>query len=97
MDITSECLSDFEMWLNDLKVVILSHCFRYDSVTGNIGGLIALSNQMDAYSNQMVEYLWIFNLQVIGVMTSNVHGYYFNPSLYFSNIVAEPEDFASLY
>jgi len=51
------------------------------SSSGNITGLVKLSNEMNEFANQKVLYLWTFYPYSFAVITSNVKGYYFNPSL----------------
>ncbi len=51
------------------------------SATGDITALIKMSNAMNELANENVMYLWTFYPQAFIVMTSNVHGFYFNPSL----------------
>ncbi len=48
----------------------------------NISGLVKVSDQMNILANQRVMYLWTFYSTNYVVMTSNVHGFYYNPSLY---------------
>ena len=43
--------------------------------------VISATNEMNELANEQVMYLWTFNPQAFIVMTSNVHGFYFNPSL----------------
>ncbi len=50
---------------------------------GNLSGVIKASNLMNIYANQNVMYIWSENSADYYVMTSNVHGYFFNPSNYF--------------
>ena len=53
----------------------------------NVSGLIAVGNAMTQFANEEVQYLWtiypslVTSGSAVGVFTSNVHGYYFNPSL----------------
>jgi len=47
--------------------------------TGNISGLARVSSQMNELGNQAIMYLWTYYPQVFAVLTSNVHGYYYNP------------------
>jgi ABC-type transport system substrate-binding protein len=68
------------------------------SARGDIAGIVAASNAMNALSNQEVQYLWqVYPVNFVTV-TSNVQGFYFNPSL---NTAAAagvgPEYFATLY
>ncbi|MDA4114603.1 MAG: ABC transporter substrate-binding protein [Thaumarchaeota archaeon] len=68
------------------------------SQSGNIGGIVAASNAMNTLGNKEVMYLWtLYNVNFV-TMTSNVQGFYFNPSL--STAAAAgvgPEYFATLY
>lgn len=69
-----------------------------DAATSNITGLVQVSNMMNTIANQAVMYLWTTNTYDILAMTSNVHGFYFNPAL--STVgggVAGPELFVQLY
>jgi hypothetical protein len=69
-----------------------------DSAAGNLPGLIADSNKMNIIANKMVMYLWTYDNVNYITMTSNVQGFYFNPSL--STAAAAgvgPEYFATLY
>ncbi|MDA4121134.1 MAG: ABC transporter substrate-binding protein [Thaumarchaeota archaeon] len=50
----------------------------------NVTGLVAISDKMNQIANQAVMYLWTFYSTNYVVMTSNVHGFYYNPSLYTS-------------
>jgi len=52
------------------------------SQTGNDSGLILDSNLMNKWANQHVMYVWTQYQGLFYVMTSNVQGYYFNPSNY---------------
>lgn len=55
--------------------------------SNNVTGLIELANSMNQFANSEVQYLWtvypslVSASSSVGVFTSNVHGYYFNPSL----------------
>lgn len=68
------------------------------SARGDIPGIVAASNAMNTLSNQEVQYLWqVYPVNFV-TMTSNVQGFYFNPSL--STAAASgvgPEYFATLY
>jgi hypothetical protein len=66
-----------------------------DDFNNNISGVIAVSNEMNTLANQQVMYLWEFYPSAsgvgsaIGVYTSNLQGYYFNPSIngqYFASL-----------
>jgi peptide/nickel transport system substrate-binding protein len=48
----------------------------------NITGLVEVSNLMNTIANQDVMYLWTFYSTNYTIMTSNVQGFYYNPSLY---------------
>lgn len=48
----------------------------------NVTGLVAISDMMNALANKGVMYLWTFYSTNYTVMTSNVQGFYYNPSLY---------------
>jgi ABC-type transport system substrate-binding protein len=58
--------------------------------SGNLTGLVSVSNEMLALSNQLVQYLPTFYYSGFMVMTSNIHGYYWNgallPTLYFDRL-----------
>ena len=43
--------------------------------------VVSATNEMNELANEQVMYLWTFNPQAFIVMTSNVNGFYFNPSL----------------
>ena len=64
------------------------------SATGNLTGLAKVSNLMAALANQQVMDIWTFYPAIAIVMTSNVHGFYFNPALY---TTGQPQYFATLY
>ena len=61
---------------------------------GNVAGVITATNKMAQLSNQDVSDVWTFYPDIYMVMTSNVHGFYFNPAIY---TVGEPQYFAYLY
>jgi ABC-type transport system substrate-binding protein len=52
------------------------------NMNGNVSGMVAITNQMDYVGNQAVMYLWTFFPEFFQPTTANVHGYYFNPSLF---------------
>lgn len=56
--------------------------------------LIQVINSMLTLGNQQVSDIWTFYPSFYTVMTSNIHGFYFNPALY---TVGQPEYFAALY
>ncbi len=68
------------------------------SAAGNIAGIVTASNAMNTLGNKEVMYLWtLYNVNFV-TMTTNVQGFYFNPSL--STAAAAgvgPEYFATLY
>lgn len=64
------------------------------SATGNLTGVAKVSNLMAQLANQQVMDIWTFYPAIIIVMTSNVHGFYFNPALY---TTGQPQYFATLY
>lgn len=47
----------------------------------NITGLISVSNAMNTIANNAVEYIWVNHPENIVVMTSSVHGFFYNPAL----------------
>ncbi|MGI0084958.1 MAG: hypothetical protein ACREBQ_07740, partial [Nitrososphaerales archaeon] len=61
---------------------------------GNIAQLNTAINNMVALGNKEVMDIWTFYPEIYMVMTSNVHGFYFNPAIY---TTGEPQYFASLY
>lgn len=66
--------------------------------TGNVTGIAQVTNLMSQFVNSENLYLWTLYPLEFAVMTSNIHGYYFNPSL--STDAANeggPELFAPLY
>jgi ABC-type transport system substrate-binding protein len=64
----------------------------------NVTGLVAISNLMNQIANQAVMYLWTFYSTNYTVMTSNVQGFYYNPSLYTAaGQGVGPVYYASLY
>lgn len=68
------------------------------SATNNLKALIADSNDMNAFTNKEVLYLWTFDNVNFVTMTSNVHGLYWNSNL--GSAAANgvgPEYFATLY
>jgi ABC-type transport system substrate-binding protein len=64
------------------------------SAAGNVSALVLASDAMNSLANQEVMYLWTVYPESFIALTSNVHGFYFNPSL-----AQEPTGFyfASLY
>lgn len=65
------------------------------SATGNIQALLKASSEMNALANQEVEYFWAYYPLEFFPMTSNVHGFFWNPSL--SSMYGGVEYFATLY
>ncbi len=68
------------------------------SAAGNLTGLVSISNQMSQIANNAVIDLWTNYPYTFIVMTSNVQGFFWNPSL--STAAAGgvgPEYFATLY
>lgn len=53
-----------------------------DTATGNITGLVQVTNMMNEISNQEVQYLWTIYPAFYQAITSNVKGFYYNPSIY---------------
>ncbi|MHB8567363.1 MAG: ABC transporter substrate-binding protein [Nitrososphaerales archaeon] len=51
------------------------------SARGDIPSLARATNAMNALANSQVMYLWTFYPLAYSVMTSNIHGFFFNPSL----------------
>ncbi len=60
----------------------------------NRPALIQAINSMVALGNDQVSNIWTFYPAIYMVMTSNVHGFYFNPAIY---TTGEPQYFAALY
>src|SRR5437870_1803561 len=52
------------------------------SSSNNISSLIHYSDEMNALANKAVMYLWTLYPANFLVITSNIHGYYYNPSLW---------------
>lgn len=50
------------------------------SEIGNLTGLVKVTNLMNQIANNMVMYLWTFYPLNFYVMTSNIHGFFYNPS-----------------
>ncbi|MCL4519871.1 MAG: ABC transporter substrate-binding protein [Thaumarchaeota archaeon] len=59
----------------------LYHQAIIDSSTGNMSGLVAETNKMNELANNIVMYLWLFYPATFTVITSNIRGYYYNPSV----------------
>ncbi len=60
----------------------------------NRPALIQAINSMIALGNEQVSDIWTFYPAIYMVMTSNVHGFYFNPAIY---TTGEPQYFPALY
>ena len=52
------------------------------SSSNNVTALVHYSDEMNLLANQEVMYLWTIYPANFVVMTSNVHGYYYNPGLW---------------
>jgi peptide/nickel transport system substrate-binding protein len=50
------------------------------NIKGNVSGLITVSDQMNEIGNQEVMYLWTIYPATFQPITSNIHGFYYNPS-----------------
>jgi len=53
-----------------------------DTADNNITGLVTVTNMMNEISNQEVQYLWTYYPAFFQAITSNVRGFYYNPSIY---------------
>jgi ABC-type transport system substrate-binding protein len=67
---------------NLTRMASLYHQAVIATEKNNVTGLVAVSNMMNTLANQGVMYLWTFYSTNYTVMTSNVQGFYYNPSLY---------------
>jgi hypothetical protein len=63
------------------------------NTVGNVAGVVTATNAMAALGNKEVMDIWTFYPAIYMVMTSNVHGFYFNPATY---TTGEPQYFAAL-
>ena len=54
---------------------------QIDNSNFNISGLVTEADELVELGNQMVMNLWTFYPEVYSVLTSNLNGYVFNPSL----------------
>ena len=78
---------DSEFGWNFTRMANLSKQMLQANSNNNVSGLIALTEAMNNYANQEVQYFWtdypslVTAGSAVGVFTSNIHGYYFNPSL----------------
>ncbi|HKT21785.1 MAG TPA: ABC transporter substrate-binding protein, partial [Nitrososphaerales archaeon] len=61
---------------------------------GDAAGVASYTNQMEALATKQVMDICTFYPEIYMVMTSNVHGFYFNPAIY---TTGEPQYFAALY
>jgi ABC-type transport system substrate-binding protein len=52
------------------------------SVENNVSGVIFADNQLNSLANQQVMYLWTFYPYSFYAMTSNLQGFYYNPSTF---------------
>jgi hypothetical protein len=52
------------------------------SSTGNISGVVAVSGMMNQIANNAVMYLWTVYPEFSQPMTSNVHGFNYDPAIY---------------
>ena len=64
--------------------------------TGNNTEVAQAANAMSVLANQEVMDIWTFYPAIVTVMTSNVHGFYFNPAIYTTG-GGMPQYFAALY
>lgn len=78
---------------------VLSDLYNQASLatqSGNITGLVTVSNEMNTFANQAVLYLWTFNPLVFVVVTSNLHGFYWNQNfLTPESALGSPQYFAA--
>jgi ABC-type transport system substrate-binding protein len=49
---------------------------------GNLSGVITTDNELNGLANRMVIYLWTFYPYAFFVHTSNIEGFFYNPSLF---------------
>ncbi len=68
-----------------------------DQASGNITDLLRVSNAMQQLNNDIVEWMFDFIPAYIAVITSNIHGFYYNPSLQTDGFSALPGYLAALY
>ncbi len=64
------------------------------NAAGDTAGVVKYSNLMEQLSTKQVMDICTFYPEIYMVMTSNVHGFYFNPATY---TTGEPQYFAALY
>lgn len=66
--------------------------------SNNVSGLVSAVSQMNTFANQETMYLWTFYSYNIMAATSNIQGFYYNPSLSTSaGGVAGPQYLATMY
>ncbi|MHB8567799.1 MAG: ABC transporter substrate-binding protein [Nitrososphaerales archaeon] len=84
--------------MNFSTMANLSTQARDASSTNNISGLVSSVRAMNQFANQEVMYLWTFYSYNFMAQTSNVQGFFYNPSLSTSaGGVEGPEYLATLY
>ena len=66
------------------------------TATGNSTEVAQAANAMSVLANQEVMDIWTFYPAIVTVITSNIHGFYFNPAIYTTG-GGMPEYFAALY
>jgi ABC-type transport system substrate-binding protein len=87
IDFTSVLYGEYNLFTGpsgwDLAVLgnLENQAFQ-DTASNNITGLVKVTNMMNEISNQEVQYLWTIYPTFYQAMTSNVKGFYFNPSIY---------------
>ena len=64
------------------------------NAAGDSTGVSKFTNMMEALATKQVMDICTFYPEIYMVMTSNVHGFYFNPAIY---TTGEPQYFAALY
>lgn len=67
--------------MNYSALATLSQQATSDNAVGNTAGLVTVSNQINAFGNNEVMYLYTSYIPAFTVMTSNVQGFYYNPSI----------------
>jgi class 3 adenylate cyclase len=67
---------------NVSSISTLWNQFASADTRGDLPGVIANSNRMNALANEMILYLWTFYPYFFFVHTSNIQGFSYNPSLY---------------
>jgi ABC-type transport system substrate-binding protein len=87
----SSALIDTAVGLNFSQFTTLYNQAVAATSTGNITGVISVSNQMNEIANQEVFYLWTIYPETINVFTSNIKGFFYNPAtltFYFASLYA---------